>query len=33
MKNGNRILGFALGLAALGLTVYVASKAWRKGQK
>jgi hypothetical protein len=33
MKNGKQILGWALGVVALGVTVYVASLAWKKGQK
>ena len=33
MKNGNKILGWALGLAALGVTVYVISRTWKAGQK
>ena len=32
MKNGKNLLAWALGLAAIGVTVYVASYAWRKGQ-
>jgi len=31
--DGKKILGWAVGLAALGLTVYVISKTWRAGQK
>lgn len=30
---GKNLLGYVLGLAALGLTVYVISKTWRAGQK
>lgn len=33
MKNGNKLLGWAVGLAALGVTVYVISRTWRAGQK
>lgn len=33
MKNGNKIIGIAVGLAVLFGTVWVASKAWRAGQK
>jgi hypothetical protein len=33
MKNGKNLLIWAVGLAALGVTVYVASVAWKKGQK
>jgi|GEM_PF-5722650 len=33
MPNGGKLLGWALGLAALGVTVYVVSKTWRAGQK
>lgn len=33
MKNGNKIFGWALGLAALGVTVYVISRTWKAGQK
>lgn len=28
-----KILTWGLGLVALGVTVYVVSKAWKKGQK
>lgn len=28
-----KLLGWALGLAALGVTVYVVSKTWKAGQK
>lgn len=33
MQNGKNILGYLIGLAALGLTVFVISKTWRAGQK
>lgn len=33
MKDGNKILGWVVGLAALGVTVYVISKTWKAGQK
>jgi hypothetical protein len=33
MKNGNKILGYVVGLVALGVTVFVVSKAWKSGQK
>lgn len=33
MQNGKNILGYVIGLAALGLTVFVISKTWRAGQK
>ena len=33
MKNGNKVIGYVVGLAALGLTVWVISKAWKTGQK
>lgn len=33
MKNGNKILGYVVGLVALGVTVYVVSMAWKRGQK
>lgn len=33
MKNGGAILGWVVGLAALGVTVYVISKTWKAGQK
>lgn len=33
MKNGKNILGWVIGLAALGVTVYVISKTWKAGQK
>jgi len=33
MKNGSKILGYVVGLVALGVTVFVISKAWRTGQK
>ncbi len=32
MKNGKTLLTWAIGLVALGVTVYVASVAWKKGQ-
>lgn len=28
-----KILGWAIGLVAVGVTIYVASVAWKKGQK
>lgn len=28
----NKIIGIALGLAVLGVTVYVVSLSWKKGQ-
>ena len=31
--NGKKLLGWAVGLAALGVTVYVISKTWKTGQK
>jgi hypothetical protein len=31
--NGKKILGWVVGLAALGVTVWVVSTAWKKGQK
>lgn len=31
--NSKNLLGWALGLAALGVTVYVISKTWKAGQK
>jgi hypothetical protein len=31
--NGKKLLGWAVGLAALGVTVYVISKTWKSGQK
>jgi len=31
--NGKKLLGFVVGLAALGVTVYVISKTWKSGQK
>lgn len=33
MQNGNKLLGWTLGLVALGVTVYVISRTWRAGQK
>jgi hypothetical protein len=33
MKNGNQLVKYAIGLAALGITVYVVSLAWKRGQK
>ena len=33
MKNGNKVLGYALGLGALFVFVWVGSKAWKTGQK
>lgn len=33
MQNGNKVLGYVLGLALLGVTVYVVSKTWKAGQK
>ena len=33
MKNGNKVIGYVVGLAALGVTVYVVSMAWKRGQK
>jgi hypothetical protein len=33
MKNGKNLLAYAIGLAALGVTVFVVSKTWRAGQK
>lgn len=33
MKDGNKLLGFALGLGVLFATVYVISKSWKAGQK
>jgi hypothetical protein len=31
--NKNSILTWVIGVAALGVTVFVVSKAWKKGQK
>lgn len=31
--DGKKILGWVVGLAALGVTVYVISKTWKAGQK
>lgn len=33
MKDGNKLLMWVVGLAALGVTVYVVSKGWKLGQK
>lgn len=33
MKNGNALMGWAIGLVALGVTVFVISKTWKAGQK
>jgi hypothetical protein len=33
MENGKKLLGWAIGLAALGVTVWVVSKSWKTGQK
>jgi len=33
MKNGNQLIKYAIGLVALGITVYVVSAAWKRGQK
>jgi len=33
MKDGKNLLGWVVGLAALGVTVYVISKTWKAGQK
>ena len=33
MKDGKKLLGWVVGLAALGVTVYVISKTWKAGQK
>jgi hypothetical protein len=33
MKNGNKIIGWVVGLAALAATVWVVSRAWKTGQK
>jgi hypothetical protein len=33
MKNGKNLLGYALGLLALGVTIFVVSKSWKAGQK
>jgi hypothetical protein len=33
MQNGNKVIGYVIGLAALGLTVYIISKTWKAGQK
>ena len=31
--DGKKLLGWAVGLAALGVTVWVISKGWKTGQK
>jgi hypothetical protein len=31
--DGKKILGWVVGLAALGVTVWVVSKSWKTGQK
>jgi hypothetical protein len=31
--DGKKLFGWALGIAALGVTVYVISKTWKAGQK
>lgn len=33
MKNGKNLIGYVVGLAALGVTVFVISKAIKLGQK
>jgi hypothetical protein len=33
MKNGKNAIGWVVGLALLGVTVYVISRTWRAGQK
>ena len=33
MKNGKNLLSYALGLVVLGVSVYVVSISWKKGQK
>lgn len=33
MKNGNKVIGWVVGLAVLGVTVWVVSKSWKLGQK
>jgi len=33
MKNGGKILGTVIGLGVLFVTVWVASKGWKAGQK
>ena len=33
MQNGNKIIGYVLGLAGLFIAVRVASSAWKSGQK
>jgi hypothetical protein len=32
MKNGNKLLSYALGLGALFVSVWAVSKAWKVGQ-
>ena len=31
--NAKKVIGWVVGLAALGVTVWVVSKAWKTGQK
>jgi hypothetical protein len=33
MKDGKKLLNLVVGLAVLGATVWVVSKAWKSGQK
>lgn len=33
MKNGGKILGYAIGAVVLFGTIWIASKAWKAGQK
>lgn len=33
MKNGGKLVNYAIGLAFLGVTIWVVSKAWKTGQK
>lgn len=33
MKNGKNLLMWAVGVVALGVTVYYVSVAWKKGQE
>lgn len=33
MKDGKALLGWVVGLAVLGVTIYVVSKSWKFGQK
>jgi hypothetical protein len=33
MKNGKNLLVWAVGVVALGVTVYYVSVAWKKGQE